>query len=496
MPVNQTTQTIAGEDVPVSEMSGLSDSDIFNALQTGNAIYNDGPALETMGYDIIVDIGQSEIIGRYGPIDPVLDVSDPQIYQYGPADTTIKVAAHPLPHSGVTADTIGPGLESAKAYAATISSKRKVLIFCGGIGGTGFSSGEWAAGGARREYVITEVNALLASNPNSRVVGFIWQQGQKDDGQTQSYYANELARLIHDYRTNIQTAKNAPFIVTEVGDWSSKYNVVIRNATRNMQLHVDNVQVVSAEGTVDGGDGLHMDAASSRLIGQRQGAALNALIKSPRIVKEADAAGHWLLNVDNAGYFDSSTGKELTETNLAPTVNNTYLTLGDADFNGLESDIVDSQEQTICVVYRAIDAADSFIVGGTLENTGSGGGSAIFANGTGDLRYIIRQYPAFTATDFVVAGEWRFAALAESNMQNFFLGHLNAPLKNRGLLGNKDVSTQGIAVGNSYYNVTAFKSAIDVAEFIVFDRALSADQIADVYERTVTRLGNIGLIVE
>lgn len=450
----------------------------------------------SLGYDIIVLIGQSNMIGRYGPIDPVLDSGNPQIFQYGPANASISIAQHPLPHSGVTSDTIGPGIEIGKAYMQTVSSKRKVLLFCGAIGGTGFSSGDWSEGGGRREYIKTEVNALIENNPNSKVVGFVWQQGERDDGQTQGFYSDAMARLIHEYRKEINTAAQAPFIVTEVGSWSTKYSIPIKIATNNLKLHIDNVGVVSAEGTTDGGDGLHMDAASLRLIGQRQGDLLNKLITNPVQVKESKSIGHWLLNKDNETFFDSKTGKELTPANLIPTIQDSHITLGDGDYNGLNSDIPDSSEQTICVVYRANSETDSFIAAGTLKLDGPEGGSAIFANGSGELRFNVRQASPISVGNFVVSGEWRFSALAESDLQYCFAGDLQSPFKNRKLINEKFVSAENIAVGNSYYDNLNFKTAIDVAEFIIFDTPLSSGEIEDVYNRSVSRLAAFGILVE
>src|SRR4051812_36045861 len=131
------------------------------------------------GYDVVVLAGQSNMVGYHGPIDPKLDASDPRIFQWG--RDAMSVATEPLQHPGQTTGTIGLGLTFAKNYAnQRLQSGRGVLLVPVAAPGTGFSTECWNPGNTCYETAVRRTTDALASNPNNRVVGFLWLQGEAD----------------------------------------------------------------------------------------------------------------------------------------------------------------------------------------------------------------------------------------------------------------------------------------------------------------------------
>lgn len=454
------------------------------------------------GYDIILLIGQSNMVGRYGPVDPVLDASDPRIFQYGVQDQTIRLATDPLDHWNENPDNIGLGLTIAKQYLATLaSSTRKVMIIPAASGNSGFSSGQWDIGGNQREWAKTATNAVIANHPNSRLVAICWHQGESDAAQTTSYYSGKLSELIAEYRAEITGAENVPFILGKVPDWSTAYSATIRLAHERIPRMIDNTALVETDDLTDGGDSLHFDAASLRTMGTRYADKLAILLSKDIGVSERDAVGHWILNESNPNYLPSGSGNALSEVNVAPTLASNYLTFGSGNRNGLDTGFVDAHEQTMCVVYRvpaATAASDAYLLSGTITaGAGDGGSGLTIANN--QLKSIVRTNSTVNHNSINDGDVWIFAALSEKYglnqvlRGNFDFNLANARSKN--LVSEKTLSGRTVAVGNAYYIDGSFYTAFDVAEFIVFDKALSMDEMKAVYERSVVRLGALGIEV-
>jgi hypothetical protein len=224
------------------------------------------------GYDIIILAGQSNMVGRNGPVDPVLDSTNDRIYQYGNSTGTITQASDPLDHWDETANTVGMGMSFAKQYLPYLASNRNILLIPAADGGTGFSTGHWAVSGAAREWVKTAANAVInsaAEDEEHRVVAILWHQGETDRSYSQSQYTDALDTLIAEYRANITGASNVPFIVGEVPSWSTQYGAGVAASLLDITDRVKYTAFVSTSDLTDGGDSLHFDAASQRTLGAR-----------------------------------------------------------------------------------------------------------------------------------------------------------------------------------------------------------------------------------
>lgn len=221
--------------------------------------------------DIILLIGQSNMVGRYGPIDPVLDATDPSIKMYGVNLQTVSIANNPLDHFDAGANTVGIGLTLAKNYDVPLG--REVLLIPSAKGGTGFKDFFWVLGGVGYNMAITRAyEAMLMGSRRNKIAMIAWHQGEDEQSWTEAQYASKLDILINSMRATIPTALNAPFIVGEVSPSSNAYGAGVAAALLDTPNRHARAGYVSTSDLALGGDNLHFTAASCRTMGERYNA--------------------------------------------------------------------------------------------------------------------------------------------------------------------------------------------------------------------------------
>lgn len=230
-----------------------------------------GAIAQPDGYDVIVLAGQSNMVGRNGPIDGTLDATDARIFQYGFDSQTVTLASNPLDHQDEGANTIGMGLTFAKAYLATMPANRKILLVPCARGGTSFNSGFWRAGGGGDAPAIARTNAAMTQGTGTnKLVAILWHQGESDQGVSQAQYTTDQDALIARWRSSMTGATaSTPFIVgaTLVGGAQTDANVSAVIAATPSRINYTGF--ADSNGLVSGGDNLHFNAASQRTMGGR-----------------------------------------------------------------------------------------------------------------------------------------------------------------------------------------------------------------------------------
>ena len=226
-------------------------------------------------------------------------------------------------------------------------------------------------------------------------------------------------------------------------------------------------------------------------------------------VLEADAVGHWLFGREATSYGSRVGTKELVP-QATPSFNGNYITT--LPWGGaLVSDIPDAGEYTVCAVVRVpaqSPETDCVVVYGTQngyslrddDDTYTGNQLSLFSDRDtrrwirskiSGYRGTSRQYPTMqppvgewifvshvvrlTGTgkryQAIVVGDGYFQELREADMDRLIL------------------SGRNVAVGNAYCDVAAFKTkGLDIAEFIYFDHALSAEDVRNVYVNSRIRM--------
>lgn len=164
-------------------------------------------------YDIILVIGQSNTHFGYG-YHAELDAPSELVLQLGRFDSNdyrIIPAAEPLDHHTKKINRIGFALTFAKLYAgAYLEDNRRVLIIPGGRSGSGFKNNKWNKGDALYTDAVERTLFVLRSNPASRIVAILWQQGE-DDIQN-PFYESDLDEFIACIRKDLG-ANDVPFIL-------------------------------------------------------------------------------------------------------------------------------------------------------------------------------------------------------------------------------------------------------------------------------------------
>ncbi len=187
-----------------------------------------------VGYDIVLLAGQSNMTGSgtLAPENKWLDPWSPRIYQFagsGANANTIIAGIDPLFHY-VQAGSVGPGVGFGKEYLKTVPNSRTLLFVPTARGATGFTprvdpsnstSYSWDPADTTAQvnlYNFTTAQmdaAIAAAGPNSRVVAFLWLQGENDEGYlTQSQYAAKLDSLISGLRTRY--GATIPFVLGQM----------------------------------------------------------------------------------------------------------------------------------------------------------------------------------------------------------------------------------------------------------------------------------------
>lgn len=245
---------------------------LLGAGLTGSGI---GP-----GYDVVVLAGQSNMIGRYGPVDGTLDATNARILQYGFDGQSVVLASDPLDHVNETADTVGLGISFAKALLPSVPSNRQIVLVPTAQGATALSDGFWLDGGSGYESALTRANAAMAAGDGeNRLIAILWHQGERDVNLgvvDEAVHAANLDALIAGWRAQMTGAdETTPFIVGDlVQGWNVPNSNGVRAALANTPARTKYTAFVESTSLVDGGDGLHFSAASQRTFGARYHTAL------------------------------------------------------------------------------------------------------------------------------------------------------------------------------------------------------------------------------
>lgn len=222
------------------------------------------------GYDVFMEILQSNMEGRNGPVDLTLDAPDPLIAQWGQQGTDankIIPAYDALQHVDPTGNTVGPGISFARAYkTAYLQSGRGILLVPCAKGATGFSTNDWNPGNTTYQLAITRTLAAIASNSGNVFKGILAQGLEADYLQTQAYNETHIDAMVAQMRIDL-SAPNVPFIFGQplIGGaqtTTSNVNALAGTPTRDYLC-----AYTPSTGLTGGGDNLHFIAASSRSLG-------------------------------------------------------------------------------------------------------------------------------------------------------------------------------------------------------------------------------------
>lgn len=221
-----------------------------------------------------------------------------------------------------------------------------------------------------------------------------------------------------------------------------------------------------------------------------------SIFVSPGYVETA-AQGHYALRSSTTSLINlADPGNPLTPGNQPPTFQSTHASITGYD-QPLDTGIGIGAGLTMAIVFRAAAGAEAILCG-AFGNAGNpsttrtaaaiDGGAMIFISGgavAGNAKY--NSGSGLANSGAFAADEWHFIAYSVGpNAATLYRPRAPAAVVT-GTGGDPTITTgQTVHIGNGYYN--GFTGGFDVAECVVFDSALTLDQLEDLYQRSVARM--------
>ena len=179
-------------------------------------------------FDIIIQAGQSNAEGNgMGEVEKPYKPNDDVWFMCGPLDKH-EFYMYPA-HEGVRENEILSNFifKFAENYVADerLKDGRKLLILCTAVGGTGFIDGQWKMTDCYYLRMMDMIRTALALNPENRLVGLIWHQGESDSlfKATVDVHYNHLMTLLNSVRDEFKVPE-IPFVAGDfVYDWRDKH---------------------------------------------------------------------------------------------------------------------------------------------------------------------------------------------------------------------------------------------------------------------------------
>jgi hypothetical protein len=220
---------------------------------------------------------------------------------------------------------------------------------------------------------------------------------------------------------------------------------------------------------------------------------------------EAGATAHWLFGPDSGSLADLKSNQAITPLNVAPTYSDASIATPNSvasDYfkNGLQANVNNAAEETLCVVFKHRTANVLSIIMGNLTASSVDNGWGFFQNGTGVYYNNSRGIGASAVTNpaGIANGDWLFAAVSHTvtgtaGRRFLFGGNATSEFA----AGTRTLSTANPkhCVGNGYYTGSAFPAGVEVAEFILLPTALDEAAMKDVYARSKIRCAARGITV-
>ena len=152
-------------------------------------------------FDVLIQAGQSNAEGYgFGPVDDPWQ-EDERVW-YLNQDFTISRAAERVNGNEIQSNF---SLSFAREYLTNgfLEEGRKLLIIRSAVGGTGFLDGNWKPGDPLFLQMMEMTQTAMALNPDNRLVGLLWHQGETDAGLRASYdvhygHLSTLLRLVRE----------------------------------------------------------------------------------------------------------------------------------------------------------------------------------------------------------------------------------------------------------------------------------------------------------
>lgn len=217
--------------------------------------------------DFYLLLGQSNMAGR-AAIEPTDSTTLLSVWLVN-AQCNLEPARNPLnQYSTIRKENrsiqrLGPGYYFGQALSEQL--QKPIALLVNARGGTPIEY--FVKGGIFGYYEATLNRTLraMAQNPELELKGILWQQGESNRNNPETYLP-QLQRLIADLRRDLNQP-NLPLFVGEMGRWNETYDQ-IREKVLAVPDSVPNAYLITSENLTNS-DEHHFDAASQRQLGER-----------------------------------------------------------------------------------------------------------------------------------------------------------------------------------------------------------------------------------
>eukprot|EP01065_Artemidia_motanka_P051037 TRINITY_DN8880_c0_g1_i2.p1 TRINITY_DN8880_c0_g1~~TRINITY_DN8880_c0_g1_i2.p1 ORF type:complete len:340 (+),score=80.95 TRINITY_DN8880_c0_g1_i2:278-1297(+) len=229
---------------------------------------------------VFLMMGQSNMSGR-GRVEPADRVPVPGAWVLD-GHGLWRPAAEPVTPSDGRGQGVGPGRTFAQAVTAALPGVT-VLLVPAAVGSTGLRA--WLPGGTLFDTAIARGRAVVADG--AVMGGVLWMQGEDDAARDDQigHYEQRLRVVFHRIRAELGPM---PIMAGELGSYlqrlqecpkgrrtwrADRHFAEVNRCLRRVCGGIERAAVVPADGVTPTHDGLHLDARSQRLMGDRFAAA-------------------------------------------------------------------------------------------------------------------------------------------------------------------------------------------------------------------------------
>ena len=194
-------------------------------------------------FDIIIQGGQSNAFGMgWGPVEEEYQADEDILYldadkitsegivdgvwglvlEYLDKPFEISVASNRTLDGRIVGDfALTFAQEYKKKYLA---EGRKILIVRAAVGGTGFMKKHWRVGDIVYEKMLQLIDYALGLNPENKIVGFLWHQGEHDafEGNAPDVFKGQLETMLSSVKQRYHIP-DLPFVCGDfVNEWKTQ----------------------------------------------------------------------------------------------------------------------------------------------------------------------------------------------------------------------------------------------------------------------------------
>lgn len=261
--------------------------------------------------DIILAIGQSNMAGRAPFANEMKDMKD--IFLLTP-DNGMEISSNPMnKYSNIRKDLSIQGLGPSYTCALKLQDyvSKKIAFIVNAQGGSAISA--WNQPG-KSNYDATIKRAKEAQK-FGKIRAIIWHQGESDKGQAAAdnyvSYKNSMTKMVNHFRTDL----NEPDLYFVCGELSQNEDRKEFNeeVIQKVSTYITNADFITTTGTALLSDGIHFNAESVKVLGERYAdKIIHKLYSTVSIEKIPEYNSHPYITLDSMGLKINNIEKDTT----------------------------------------------------------------------------------------------------------------------------------------------------------------------------------------